>query len=80
MEELSLKELKEIATSKGLTFAKNATKEQIVALLNGGEPVVDQAAEAKAKFDEVSTKANKKKEKFFLGNCVKTGEPLYKDI
>lgn len=68
MEDLSLKELKEIATSKGLVFPKNAGKVEIIALLNGSnEPAVK--AEVKAG-----------KQKVYLGKCVTTGEPLYKEI
>lgn len=75
MEEMSLKELKEVAKQKGIEVAKNATREQVVAALNGvpadpAAPPVEPKAPAK----------KAPKEKFFLGNCVKTGEPLYKEI
>jgi hypothetical protein len=65
MEDLSIKELKDIAKSKGLNVAKNATKEQVIALLNGQAPVVAAAPE---------------KTRVYLGKCVNTGEPLFKDI
>lgn len=77
MEEMTLKELKDIATKAGIEFKKNATKEVMLQLLAAyNEGVKDEKGNEVVEV-VIEPKVEEKKEKVYAGLCVKTGKKIF---
>jgi len=88
-----LKKMKSVAKEKKLKFAANANEKQMKAILDKAkvpyehlyaitDPDGSIPSNNKMEKDkqEESKIEGQKKGKFYLGDCVKTGKPLYKNL